>query len=153
MTLSDLSSFSQANPHTVLKVPRPKPDWRYYQPGLIFKLKTGTAWTELMSPMMMTKTILSWTKETIDFLKSMYMYILRIVTSPTQPQHKLGVKSITPFLHRLIFEPIGKLSQPNSASTLVGSDTIMGRNLPYPPTHHQELSGNLGSCFLVHNLT
>jgi hypothetical protein len=49
------------------------------------------------------------------------------------------LKSITPALHRLIFEPIGKLSQPNSASTLVRSDMIMGRNLPYQHTHHQEL--------------
>ena len=32
----------------------------------------------------------------------------------------------------------GKLSQPNSASTLVRRDMIMGRNQAYPPTHHQE---------------
>ena len=52
---------------------------------------------------------------------------------------KRQLKSTTPALQRLSFEPIGKLSQPDSASTLVGSDMIMGRNLPYQPTHHQEL--------------
>ena len=41
---------------------------------------------------------------------------------------KRQLKSNTLALQRLGFEPIRKLSQPDSASTLVGSDMIMGRN-------------------------